>query len=264
MLSTAEKGENWPKVKTALACYIFLVLVQWPSSYIIVHFSLTLGILLNEWLFLAGLPLLVARGIRAPLQKLFPFRPLQVKSLLLLLVMTFAMVVIVDYLLFLSEKIWPPDPALKAMLERVMTVGSLGDGLWRWFLICLSPAFCEEFFFRGFLQNTLARRWRIHAAWLFSAAAFALIHGVPQYLHLYFLLGLYLSWLMKVSGNLWIPVIAHLINNTWTFVTFVLEKKIPAGDAWSPADSLMLGVSVAVFALASFRFAQEAKNPSPG
>ena len=254
MLSTQE---NWPKAKIAFAAYFLLALLQWPSSYLIIHVSLSLGVVLNEWVFLAGMSLLIAWKSKSRLSLLFPFRPVKKNNFLLLLVMTFSMVVLVDYLLFLSEKILPPDPAVKATLEQLMTIHSFGDGLWRWFLICLSPAFCEELFFRGFLQNTLAHRWKVNGAMLFAAISFALIHGVPQYLHLYFLLGLYLSWLFKVGGNLWFPMVAHLINNSWTFLTFIFDKKIPTGGIWHSTDSLVMGIAVLVFAIAASRFGRE-------
>lgn len=254
MLSTPQKK---PPLWILFASFALLALVQWPSSFLIQNVSLTWGVLLNEWLFVAGIPFLIAWQLKIPFQELFPFKRVTEKTILWVVVMTLSLVVVIEYLTFLSKQILPPPLEVKAVLERIMTVGSVQEGIGRWFLICLTPAFCEEFFFRGFFQNTLAvHKGKIYGLWI-TAAAFALIHGIPWYWHLYFILGFYLSWLLMESGNLWFPVLAHLINNSWTFIHHALGNKIPVGGSWQGTDSLVLGICVVVFALASFQFTQK-------
>lgn len=253
MLSTSEK---WPKASIALFAFCILTLVQWPASYLIQHVSLALGVLLNEGLIVAGLPFLIAWKWQIPFRVLFPFKKVSGKAFFWLILMTLSLVIIVDYLTFLSESILPPPAEAKKVLDKIMGISSFGDGAWRWFLICLTPAFCEEIFFRGFFQNTLAKHWGKNLSLVLTAIAFALIHGIPWYWHLYLLLGFYLSWLMFQAGNLWFPITAHLINNSWTFINHVLENKIPSGRSWHSSDSLVLIICVAVFALTTFRFSE--------
>lgn len=257
MLSTPQK---FPPPYIPILWFSILMLLQWPASFLIQNVSLSLGILANELVFVAGIPLLIAWKWKTPAAKAFPFKLLQPKPVLWVVLMTFSLVVIVDYLTFLSEQILPPPPEVKALLDKIMMIESFGDGAWRWFLICLTPAFCEELFFRGLFQNTLTHYWGRNLSLALTSISFALIHGIPWYWHLYLLLGFYLSWLMFQTGNLWFPILAHLINNSWTFINHVLENRIPSEEIWKGTDSLVLIICVVVFALSAFRFGEVARK----
>ena len=242
-------SQKFPPLAIVFLSFALLLLLQWPSSLLIHNISITLGILLNEWIFVAGIPMLIILKYKTPLQAAFPFKKPDAKALWWLIVMTFALVILIDYLTFLSEKILPPSREVKMMLEKIMHVESFGEATWRWFLICLTPALCEEFFFRGFFQNMLGHHWGKKISLILTAVFFALIHGIVVYWHLYLLLGFYLGWLMLVGKNLWFPIIAHLINNSWTFLTHPLGHTLPRGGIWLPHDSLIMLACVIVFAI---------------
>lgn len=234
--------------------YALLILAQWPAATLIQNGSITLGILLNEWLIVAGLPLGLAWRWKVSLSQTFPFQKPIKRELFWTALMTLSLAIVIDYLTFLSEWLWPPDPVIKTLLDKIMTVEGLADGAWRWVLLCLTPAFCEEFFFRGFFQNTLVRHWGRRTTLFATALAFAFIHGIPQYWHLYFILGFYLSWLLLIRQNLWLPIVAHLVNNSWTYFSHVTGRKIPGGDQWVTIDSFAMGVCFLVFTLAVTQF----------
>lgn len=236
--------------------YAILVLAQWPAAWLIQNSSITLGILLNEIVVVAGLPIGLARHWKIPWRQIFPFPEPKKQELFWVVLMTLSLAVVIDYLTFLSEKIWAPPAEVAAMLERLMTVETAAQGAWRWVLLCLTPAFCEELFFRGFFQNSLGRHWGTRTALFITALAFTLIHGIPQYWHLYFILGLYLSWLLFVRQNLWLPILAHMLNNSWTYLSHIFGQKIPAGGEWVPLDSLMMGICIIVFVLSVRRFSR--------
>ncbi|MDP2600154.1 MAG: type II CAAX endopeptidase family protein [Deltaproteobacteria bacterium] len=245
-----------PKYIPFLA-FTVLVLLQWPASYVIQFYSLNGGVLLNEIIFVLGIPLLITACWHLPQAEYFPFKKPVTKEIFWLVIMTLALVNIIDYLTFLSEKIWPLPEAIRQLLEKIMAVSSFEEGVLRLLLICLLPAFCEEMFFRGYFQKSLSKFWGSKTAWIVTGLAFALIHGIPWYWHLYLILGLYLSWLMWIKNNLWFPMLAHLINNSWTFLNHLAGHKTPAKDIWLPQDSLVLAVCLVVFALAASRFAQK-------
>lgn len=254
MLSTSQKG---PPVYILFLAYLLLVLAQWPASYFIHYVSLSLGILLNEGLIVAGLPLWLTHRWKIPFPKTFPFRKPKKKELFWAILMTLSLVFLIDYLTFLSEKIWAPSEEVQTLLEKLLRVEGISEGVWRWFLLCLTPAFCEEIFFRGFFQNTLRTHWSERLSLVTTAFLFALIHGIPQYWHLYFILGLFLSWLLLVSRNLWFPILAHLLNNSWTYLTHLLGYEIPSGKSWVTFDSAVMGICVIVFFISTKRFCQE-------
>ncbi|ELR71438.1 abortive infection protein family [Fulvivirga imtechensis AK7] len=84
----------------------------------------------------------------------------------------------------------------------------------------------EELLFRGFLQNEFHRgSGNIHVAIWLSAILFSAIHiqffgFVPR-----LLLGALFGYLYYWSGNLWIPILAHFVNNGFTLVMLYLHQK---------------------------------------
>ncbi len=81
-------------------------------------------------------------------------------------------------------------------------------------MIAILPAIGEELFFRGVLQR-IFNEWfgNIHVAVLITAFIFSAIHMqfygfIPR-----FLLGIYLGYIFYWSGNLWIPIMIHFMNN---------------------------------------------------
>lgn len=84
-------------------------------------------------------------------------------------------------------------------------------------LLCILPALCEEFFFRGFLLNSLKELSESKMIFI-SAIIFTLFHqNVMEYMGL-FLLGLWFSYLCIKTRSIWSAVFAHLINNSLVLI----------------------------------------------
>lgn len=82
-------------------------------------------------------------------------------------------------------------------------------------LVCaLLPAVCEEFFFRGSLQQVLLR-WskNTHVAIWLTGFIFSAIHFQIDGFVARWLLGAYLGYLLVWSGSLWLPILAHFLHN---------------------------------------------------
>lgn len=100
------------------------------------------------------------------------------------------------------------------LTELFLESNSTGVLLVNFLMIAILPAIGEEFLFRGVLQKLFSQWIRNeHLAILLTAFLFSFIHFqffgfVPR-----FLLGIYFGYLMLWSGSIWVPVIAHLINN---------------------------------------------------
>jgi membrane protease YdiL (CAAX protease family) len=81
-------------------------------------------------------------------------------------------------------------------------------------VIALCPGIYEEFFFRGVLQRIFVTGLRnVHVGIWLSAFIFGIIHLQFFGLLPRVLLGAYFGYLLYWTRNLWIPVIAHFINN---------------------------------------------------
>ncbi|MDD2962086.1 MAG: type II CAAX endopeptidase family protein [Muribaculaceae bacterium] len=87
-------------------------------------------------------------------------------------------------------------------------------------LVGILTGFGEEMFFRGALQRILSTRpLNIHIAIWISAFIFSLLHFqffgfLPR-----MILGAFFGYLLYWSGNLWVPIIAHALNNSMVVIT---------------------------------------------
>ncbi len=93
-------------------------------------------------------------------------------------------------------------------------------------MIAILPAIGEELFFRGFLVRFI-KDWtkKTHLAIWLSAIIFSLIHFqfygfIPR-----MLLGALFGYLFVWSGTIWVPVIAHFINNGTAVIGSYLQSK---------------------------------------
>lgn len=98
-------------------------------------------------------------------------------------------------------------------------------------IVGLAAAVTEEVFFRGCLQRILVSWVRNHhaAIWI-TAFFFSLLH--MQFLGFFprMLLGALMGYLFFWSGSLWIPILAHFVNNgTGVWVNYLVQmEKIPS------------------------------------
>jgi uncharacterized protein len=88
-------------------------------------------------------------------------------------------------------------------------------------IMVILPAFCEELLFRGVLQNKLTQWWKNgHVAIIVTAVIFSAIHMqfftfLPR-----LVMGITLGYLLYWGKSLWLPIIAHLVNNGLSLAVF--------------------------------------------
>ena len=100
-------------------------------------------------------------------------------------------------------------------------------------MIAIIPAIGEEFFFRGLLQRIFSN-WVRNTHWgiIISAFLFSAIHMQFYGFFPRFLLGAMFGYLFVWSGSLWLPVLAHFINNSLAVIAYylvsirVLDEKV--------------------------------------
>jgi uncharacterized protein len=81
------------------------------------------------------------------------------------------------------------------------------------FVICLTPAICEEALFRGFTLTNLRRVSKPAIAIFMSGFLFAFYHFQPFNLIPLILLGWYLGFIVYYSNSIWVGIICHFLNN---------------------------------------------------
>lgn len=234
----------------------------------------------SAFAFLLPPLLFAAMCSERPLHYLGLGTPAGWRQALLVVAAMLAAVPCINLLAWLNEQV--PFPAFLSGLEtrlrlleeqaqtqtdfllRVSTPG----GLWLNLLVlALVPALGEEFFFRGTLQRlfgeVMPKAWPVWlAAFVFSAVHMQFFGFVPR-----MLLGAFFGYLLLWSGSLWLPVLAHLVNNAAVVVFRYLQTRHPAlpdMDALGTADTWWAGVlsAVAFAALVVCLRRSFAKKPS--
>ncbi|MFK7774030.1 MAG: lysostaphin resistance A-like protein [Saprospiraceae bacterium] len=100
------------------------------------------------------------------------------------------------------------------MVRNLLLVDQPHELWFNLFIIAVIPAIGEEFIFRGILQKKLVEQLKNpHVAIWLAALIFSAIHMQFQGFLSRMLLGGILGYLYHWTGNLWVPIFAHLINN---------------------------------------------------
>ena len=144
---------------------------------------------------------------------------------------------------------WMEDMEARAMdlteaFLEVNTLSGLGINL---LMVALLPAIGEELFFRGVIQRILSRWFKNpHMAIVVTSLFFSALHMqfygfIPR-----FILGMLFGYLYFWSGNLWYPVLAHLIHNTIPVVAYYLYA---ADMSATPVDDIGTGDKVWIWAI---------------
>ena len=129
--------------------------------------------------------------------------------------------------------------------EKMLNVSTLGALLFNVFLVAVVPALGEELFFRGTIQRLLSD-WKgaLFAIWI-TAFVFSAIHMQFYGFLPRMLLGAFLGYLLLWSGSLWLPIIAHFVNNSVAVVFYYLKfngVKVIDVETIGTDDTLWLGI----------------------
>jgi len=160
------------------------------------------------------------------------------------------------------DKLFGPDNWMKQiennadlLTKSFLHVNNFGGALINIFVIALLPAFGEEFLFRGLLQRIFTD-WtkNKHVAIIICAALFSALHiqfygFVPR-----FLLGLFFGYLLVWSGTLWLPIIAHFINNATAVIFYYMYNANMIGNSFDTIGTDNNGYAYAFASLIMISF----------
>lgn len=192
------------------------------------------------------------------------FRP----SLLAILVMLSALPLVA----FSSEwnQQWPISESARALEQQaevltrtMLNMPHIWDLLINLVLIAILPAIAEELFFRGVLQQLFTRAFRIGwIAVLVTAILFSAIHGQMLGFMPRLILGFLLGAIYLVTGNLWLSIIGHFLNNGMQVVAYYLfQHKLMTTDPTKEQSVEWYSVILSVaFTIILLRFLEK-KSP---
>jgi uncharacterized protein len=118
------------------------------------------------------------------------------------------------------------EETARNLTESFLKVESVGGLIFNLFMVAVLPALGEELLFRGVIQKILTDMTRNHhwGIWI-SAALFSALHMqffgfIPR-----MLLGAMFGYILVWSGSLWMPILAHFINNATAVIALWLIDK---------------------------------------
>lgn len=106
------------------------------------------------------------------------------------------------------------EETAKKLTDMFLTTDSIGGFLINLLMIAILPAVGEELLFRGILQRFLIEWLRNrHVGVLIASILFSALH--LQFFGFFprLLLGILFGYLFLWSKNLWLPILAHFVNN---------------------------------------------------
>ena len=128
----------------------------------------------------------------------------------------------------LEQMIKDMQESASAMIEKFVSVDTIGGLMLNLFMIAGLAALGEELLFRSIIQTSLIKICKnAHVGILIASAIFSFIHlefygFVPR-----LILGMLLGYMFYFSGSIWIPMLMHFLNNgTVVFIYFLNNKGI--------------------------------------
>lgn len=153
------------------------------------------------------------------------------------------------------------EKAAQAMTNQILNMQSVGGLLVVLLIVGVLAGIGEELTFRGILQRLILDKchnrhiaiWA--AAFIFSSIHFQFYGFIPR-----LLLGAFFGYLLVGSGNLWLPIIAHFLNNAMTTLYTYFSKDnlfLTSYETIGTADSStawMAWVSLVLFVVCCWGF----------
>lgn len=126
----------------------------------------------------------------------------------------------------LEEWMQRTEESAKRITEMFLVAETPADLIFNLFLVAIIPAIGEELLFRGIIQRIFAEWTRNkHAGIWIAAIIFSAIHlqfygFIPRTI-----LGVLFGYMLVWSGRMWVPIIAHFVNNATAVMVYYFIQK---------------------------------------
>jgi sodium transport system permease protein len=224
LLGFERRAGGTPSPAFALTAFALVLVLAFYGSLLLKAAGTIATVLVTEYgFFLAPTLLLVAGFGFAFRRTLAVRRPPLLGLVAAILIGSSAWAVSAGLLI----RLLPPPESLVRALEQLLLLDGAPAPLWVvWLVIGVTPAVCEELFFRGLVLSGL-RRLGMWPAILACALLFGVAHSSVYRLIPTFFVGLMLSWLVWKTGSIWTSIVAHALNNGIA-ATLVFSKPFAA------------------------------------
>lgn len=129
-----------------------------------------------------------------------------------------------NYIIEHIAQAFPVVDSIKSMLDQLDTMveesygqllasNSFLESIFIVIVVAVTPAICEEVFFRGFVQFSFEQKMKPFIAAFLTAIFFGMYHFSPYGLIGLIALGLYFGYAAYMSDSIFVSMILHFLNN---------------------------------------------------
>lgn len=111
------------------------------------------------------------------------------------------------------------DKLVEQTYGSLLNASNVFEGVLIIFVVAVTPAICEEVFFRGYIQKSFELKFKPFWAALITALFFGLYHFNPYGLIPLVMLGLFIGYSAYMSNSIVVPMFIHFLNN---FISAIL------------------------------------------
>jgi membrane protease YdiL (CAAX protease family) len=184
-------------------------------------------------------------------------------------------ILLLPYLGVLGKSLVQGQSTFDLYFSKLAGGTSIEAYLFSFLVFVLTPAFCEELFFRGYIQKCFVLSLSPGRAVFLTGMAFALFHFNGFNLLLLTLLGWYIGYIYWKSDNFLVPAVAHGTNNLVALI--LLKSGVDSGISAKSSSTMLVSwqwwllvvVTLFLFSLLIRNFSgkpalRDADNPMPG
>ncbi len=144
-------------------------------------------------------------------------------------------------LLPLPDSLMDMENATAEIIKGILVMDSPMELMFNLLVIAVLPAIAEEMIFRGIIQDSFEKIIsNPHVAVLVSAIIFSAIHMQFEGFLARVVLGLVLGYLFYWTRNLWVPILAHAVNNGAQVIAAYFYPEEIAGMEPAAMDSSVM------------------------
>ena len=114
------------------------------------------------------------------------------------------------------------DKYVEQSYTQILTGNNIFEIILVIITVAITPAICEEFFFRGFVQKSFEFKLKPFWAIFVTAFVFGLYHFNPYGLLPLIVIGMYLGFAVYLSDSIIVSIVLHFLNNFISVMAFFI------------------------------------------
>jgi len=196
----------------------FDILAQYYNSIKIPALLVT-GI--AQYSILFGLSLfLIKKWHTKQIKEYFYYNRFSLPGVIVGIASAFVIIPVVEFISYWSYLLFPILEKMQKATSGLFTAYNTFEMILLLFVIGVTPAFCEEFLFRGYFQRTLQRKLKTPWHFIISGSIFALFHFQLLSLPALIVIGIYLGFLYYVFRSIYVTIAAHFLYNSTLIILY--------------------------------------------